>query len=150
MQTIPTMLLQALPATQVGSSALSDWALVVSILAAAFTGISWLKKPQVDMEKRQAVSEKEVDGKAALLSQELHWTKEANERRFKEMSEILTESRTLAQNHIHSIDVRVTDLTTLVNTMNVQLGSKLTELSTIINERMPTKKLCIKNTRTEE
>lgn len=91
------------------------------------------------MEKRQAVSEKEVDGKAALLAQELHWTKEANERRFKEMVEMMNDSRALAQNHIHSIDVRVTDLSTLVNTMNVNIGTKLAELSTIINERMPSK-----------
>jgi len=118
---------------------LSDIAFVVAILTALFTGIAWFKKPQVDIEKRQAVSEKEVDGKAALLAQELHWTKEANERRFKEMNEMLGESRALAQNHIHSIDVRVTDLSTLVNTMNVNIGTKLVELSTIINERMPCK-----------
>jgi hypothetical protein len=121
------------------SSTLADVAFVVAILTAVFTGISWFKKPQVDMEKRQAVSEKEVDGKAALLAQELHWTKEANERRFKEMNEVLTESRALAQNHIHSIDVRVTDLATMVNTMNSQLGMKICELSTIINERIPLK-----------
>jgi membrane-bound ClpP family serine protease len=124
---------------QISSSILSDIAFVVAILTAVFTGISWFKKPQVDMEKRQAVSEKEVDGKAALLAQELHWTKEANERRFREMVEMMNDSRALAQNHIHSIDVRVTDLSTLVNTMNVNIGTKLVELSTIINERMPSK-----------
>jgi len=121
------------------SSLLSDIAIIVAILTAIFTGINWFKRPQVDIEKRQAISEKEIDGKAALLAQELHWTKESNERRFKEMSEMMNESRALAQNHIHSIDVRVTDLSLLVNTMNVQLGTKLTELSTIINERIPAK-----------
>jgi uncharacterized protein HemX len=138
------------PLLQITSATLSDISLVASVLAIALAGIAWLKKPQVDMEKRQAVSEKEVDGKAALLAQELHWTKESNERRFKEMAEIVTESRALAQNHIHSIDVRVTDLTTLVNTMNVQIGSKLTELQTIISERLPVKKGPCKHTIVEE
>ena len=121
----------------------------LGIMGVIFTCFIYFRKPQEDLEKKQAVSavemdakatilaQKELESKASILSQEVHWEKEANERRFKEMGEVMTAATTLAQNHIHTIDVRVTNLTEVVNGMNLSLVTEITKLSAIINERIP-------------
>ena len=115
---------------------LSNLALVAGLITMIVGMVLSVKKPQSDIEKTQAVAQKEVDGKAALLSQQLQWDKEANERRFKEMGESIVTSMTLAQNHIHTVDTKVDGLAALINT----LTNNVTKLETIINERMPAKR----------
>ena len=117
---------------------------VISIL---FTVYNYFKNPQNKLEKEQALTEKEIDTKATILAQKELETKalllaeqvkgknEENERRFCDMGIRLDTAMTTAQNHIHSVDVKVDKLIESVNTM----GNKITELSTIINERIPKK-----------
>lgn len=101
------------------------------------------------MDKKQAVNDiemdskatilaqKELESKASILAQQVQWEKEANERRFKEMNDTLVSATSLAQNHIHTIDVRVTNLTEVVNGMNLSLVTEITKLTAIIDERIP-------------
>lgn len=99
--------------------------LAILVLSVLFNVFQYFRKPQ-----------EEEDKKASLLAQQVQWEKEANERRFKDVNSVLTNATALAQNHIHSIDVKVDSLS---NQMIV-MGNKLTELGTIINERIPQKK----------
>lgn len=109
----------------------------IGLISVIFSIYLHFRRPQEDLEKRQAVSEREVDGKAALLAQQLQWEKEANEKKFGEFQSRLDQSIAMAQNHIHSVSVEVNSLTLIVNS----LGNKVTELSTIINERIPNKNI---------
>jgi hypothetical protein len=44
---------------------------------------------------------------------------------------------TLAQNHTHTVDIKVDALTTMVNGMNIEITKEMTRLGTIIQERFP-------------
>lgn len=94
-----------------------------------------IRNPQVSLEKEQAVSEIEVQGKAATIAQQLQWTIEATEKRFSDMQSSIKDSTTMAQNHIHSVDLKVDILQAAV----VQMGKDLVQLQTIIEERIPRK-----------
>ena len=109
--------------------------LVVLLLTCLFNVYQYFKKPQIDIEKKVAVSESEVNGKAQILAQQLQWEKESNERRFKEMADHSTTVNTLAQNHISHVDAKVDVLTNLVSTMNNNLSKEIAILSTKIDER---------------
>ena len=121
----------------------------LGIMGVIFTSFIYFRKPQEDMDKKQAVNDvemnskasilaqKELESKASILAQQVQWEKEANERRFKEMGDSLISATTLAQNHIHTIDVRVTNLTDVVNGMNLSLVTEITKLTAIIDERIP-------------
>ena len=80
-----------------------------------------------------------ADKKDALLDLEVKWDKGETNRRFDEMGKRLDSSLTLAQNHIHTVDTKVDTLTSCVTKMNLEMTAKITELSTIINERIPRK-----------
>lgn len=105
----------------------------ITIIGVLFSIYRSYHNPQEDLEKKQAVSESEVDGKAQLLAQQVQWQKEATERRFSEIQVSIKDSMSLAQNHIHSVDVKVENLTTVVGTLNTEI----TRLATIISERIP-------------
>lgn len=107
----------------------------IGVLGTIFTVYNYFRNPQEAIEKKQALSEQELDNTAQVLTQKLQWEKEENERRFRELGEKITGAMTLAQNHIHTVDVKVDTLNASVNTMAV----KVAELSTIINERIPKK-----------
>lgn len=80
-----------------------------------------------------------ADKKDALLSQQVQLDKNETERRFSEMNKRLDEAFALAQNHIHTVDTKVETLITFITKMNLDMTTKITELSTIINERIPKK-----------
>ncbi len=121
----------------------------ISILSVIFNIFLYFKKPQEDMDKKQAVADKEMEGKATtlaqkeienkatILAQQLQWEKEANERRFTEMQGSIKESMTMAQNHLHTVDVKTDALAAFVNTMNLNLTTELARLSATIQERFP-------------
>ena len=111
----------------------------IAIVSAIFGVIMWIRKPQEDIEKKQATDKIAVDDKAHLLAEQLKWNKEDNERRFEEMNKAICLANNTALNHIHSIDVRITNLTDTVNNMNNALSNNLTKLQTIIEERIPKK-----------
>lgn len=108
----------------------------------------YFHKPQEDIETRQALTDKEVtskatvlaqkevENKASLLAQQVEWEKIANEKKFSEIGLRIIDSFTLAQNHTHSVELKVDVLISTVSNLN----NKMTELSTIINERIPSRK----------
>lgn len=124
---------------------------VLGILAVIFSVYNSFHKPQEELETKQALSvkdldskatvlaQKEMENKAALLAQQVLSEKESNERRFKEMNDTNIAAMTLAQNHIHTVDMKVEVLTKTIGEMNNSIGNELTRLATILEERLPKK-----------
>jgi len=108
----------------------------IGLAGAVFTVYNIFRKPQEDMEKRQAVSEKEGDGNAALLRQRMDWEKENNAQKFSELQINMKDAMTLAQNHTHTVDVKVDNLIEAVRIQSIEIA----KLGTIIDERLPRKK----------
>jgi len=110
---------------------------VLGILGIIFTVYKYFRNPQEEMEKKQALSEKERESKDNAITKQLEWEKESNERRFKELNDATHALQSLAENHIHTLNVKVNNLAETINKMNVDLTNKITTLSTIISNRMP-------------
>jgi len=118
---------------------------IIGIIIGVYKSIN---KPQDDLEKTQAINEekdkskatvlqqKEAENKASLLAQQVQNEKEDNNRRFMELGELLRSSMTLAQNHIHTVDTKVDVLAKEVNV----LSTKIAQLTTVIDERIPRRK----------
>lgn len=118
---------------------------IIGILGTLFGIFNYFRSPQEDLERKQLLTgkdldtkasrldQREVEGKAILLAQQVEWEKEANEKKFAEFSSRLDSAMTIAQNHIHTVDVKVDTLTSSVNIMS----KELTKLATIIEERVP-------------
>lgn len=120
---------------------------ILGIGGVVFTIYFRLSNPQTVLEKEQIRTDKDLGTKATILAQKELETKalvlaeqvknkdNENERRFIDMGVRLDTAMTTAQNHIHTVDVKVDTLIININTMS----NKMTELSTIINERIPSK-----------
>lgn len=113
----------------------SNVTFILGVLGVIFGVYHYFKNPQIDLDKRQAVSEKETDGRAHLLAEQFKWERDLNDKRFAEMQTNIKEATQMAANHIHSIDVRVEALATSVNEMNLHLTSKIVELSTKLDQQ---------------
>lgn len=100
----------------------------LGILAIIFSIYNYFKNPQIEEDK-----------KGSLLAQQVQWEKDITEKRFTEMGSRMDAALTLAQNHTHTIDVKVDGLIAMVNDMNLKVTSEITKLSTIIDERVPRK-----------
>lgn len=121
--------------------------LIIAVGSVTFGIFSYFHVPQESIEKKQALSEKEIDTKATVLAQkelenkanvlaeQVKSRNEENERRFLDMGCRLDTAMTTAQNHIHTVDVKVDTLIATVGTMS----NEITRLSTIIEERIPRK-----------
>jgi hypothetical protein len=117
----------------------------LGLIGIIFTVYNFFRNPTVNLEKEQALTDKEIDTKATILAQkelenkanvlaeQVKARNEENERRFSDMGIRLDTAMTTAQNHIHTVDTKVDKLIESVNVM----GNKITELSTIIEERIP-------------
>lgn len=92
-----------------------------------------VKNPQDALDKKVAVDREEVEGKAKILEQRVQWEKESSDKRFLEMGTRLDNSLTLAQNHTHTVDVKVDKLIDSMNLLAIQVG----KLETKIDERIP-------------
>lgn len=113
----------------------SNITFTLGILAIIFSVYNYFHKPQEELEKNQSVSQKEVEGKALLLAQQVQWEKEANKKKFNEFGLRLDGAMAMAQNHIHTVDIKVD---TLIGTV-AAMSNEITRLSTIIDERIPKK-----------
>ena len=113
-----------------------NYILVVTTLLGVVFGV-WNKvqKPQITLDKQQALDREETEGKATLLAQQLQWTSEATDKRFVEMQKNVEKAFELAFNHSNEALTGVKELTVVVNAM----GNSITRLSTIIEERLPPK-----------
>ena len=86
--------------------------------------------------KATVLQQKEADNKAELLAKQVEWEKAANTTKFADMTLRIDQAFAIAQNHINTIETEVKVQTAMINSM----GNKLTELSTILNERLPMKR----------
>ena len=55
------------------------------------------------------------------------------------MTKRLDDAFALAQNHIHTVDEKLTGYISTSNAWHLEVSNKLTELGTIISERIPKK-----------
>ena len=97
---------------------------IVSLVGVAFTVYKSYRNPQV-----------EVDTKAKLLAQQLEQTNKESDRRFTEVQNNVKDAFLLAQNHTHSVDIKVDNLTSVVS----ELKGEAIKISTILEERLPKK-----------
>lgn len=107
----------------------------LGLLGVIFAVYKYFRGPQEDLEKKQAVDQMAIDSKADILSEQVKWGKELNEKRFTEFGVRLDTALTLAQNHIHTVDTKVDNLLVTIGKMS----NEITRLSTIIEERIPKK-----------
>jgi len=116
----------------------------LGIIGVIFGIYRYFKDPQIDIDKKQALNDERdknkatildqraVENKAELLAQQFLSEKEDNNRRFNELGERITQSMTLTQNHIHTIDTKVDGLMRSVGDMNLNLTKEITKLATIL------------------
>lgn len=103
----------------------SNIVFTLGILGTIFTVFSYFRNPQIASEKKDA-----------LLAQQVNWTAEATDRRFKDMQESFQALLLQSNNHIHTVDTKVDQLGQVM----VQMGKEIVKLSTIIDERIPANK----------
>lgn len=101
---------------------------ILSIGALTFGAFMFFRNPQEKLDKD-----------TGILAQQVQWEKEATAQRFSEMSKRMEDALVLAQNHTHTVDVKVDSLIGSVNSMNLQLSTAIAKLETTINERIPKK-----------
>lgn len=126
-----------------------DYFLALTTIASIVFGFMWNRifKPQIKLEKAQAVDEKEMQYKSTLLAQkeaeakamvlakEVELERQYNREKNTEFAKILCDSNAIALNHIHTVDVKVEAMNLTVQDIRLSIA----ELTTIINERMPRK-----------
>ncbi|MCK9370975.1 hypothetical protein M0R04_13780 [Candidatus Dojkabacteria bacterium] len=108
---------------------------VTTVLGVVFSVYLYFRNPQIKMDKQQAIDREEAENQAKSLAQRVQWTVEGNEKRFSEIQNSVKDAFSMAQNHIHTLDIKFDKLTEQVNSMN--LG--LTRLTTTLEERLPKK-----------
>lgn len=102
----------------------SNITFVIGLAALAFSIWGKIREPQTDSEKRDA-----------LFAQQMQYSMDSTDRRFKEMQESFNSLLLQSNNHIHTVDTKVETLNTTVTSME----NKITRLTTIIDERIPKK-----------
>lgn len=117
----------------------SNITFVFGILAIIFSVFNYFKNPQIKLEKKQAIDNKEEESRAKIFSRELELMKQESDRRFGEMGVRMDRALTLAENHTHTVDTKVDNLTKESNDWHLKISNEMTELSTIIKERIPNK-----------
>jgi len=116
--------------------------LVIGILGiggAVFTVFFKVTNPQIALEKENIKQEKDIESKSNLIDERMKWEKEENNKKFIDMTCRLDKAFELAQNHTHTVDVKVDVLIKTVGDMDSRFGKELVRLSTILEERLPKK-----------
>ncbi len=111
----------------------------IGIIGTIFGIYKMFHDPQVSLDKQQDLDKQEMESKAVLIEERSKWDREQYEKRFADMGVRLDNAFALAQNHTHSVDVKVDTLIGSVNAMNLQMTNAITKLDTTINERLKTK-----------
>lgn len=134
------------------SLTLDDVIGIVGLVGIAFTVFLYFRKPQEDLDKRQLVSDKELsnkatilaqkemENKAALLAQQVESEKILNEKKFAEMNTKIDSSINALQRDIHDVDSKVNNLVLTSTNFHFEISNKITELATVLKERLPSKK----------
>ncbi len=97
---------------------------VLGIVGILFTVYNYFREPQVKSDKTDA-----------LLAQQLQWSEQGTDRRFKDMQDRFDLLVAANQNHLHTVDTKVDALRNDFGKME----QSITRLSTIIEERIPKK-----------
>lgn len=97
---------------------------VLGVFGIVFSVYRYFREPQVDSEKKDA-----------LLAQQVQWSAEATERRFKEIQDSFKDLLLQSNNHIHTLDTKVEAICVTLSGVR----NDITRLATIIEERIPTK-----------
>lgn len=105
----------------------------LGIIGIIFSIFNYFRNPQEALDKRTAVDREESEGRAKILEQRLQWEKDATDKKFFDMGIRLDNSMSLAQNHTHTVDVKVDKLIESVNMLAIQVG----KLETKIEDRIP-------------
>lgn len=122
----------------------SNITFTLGLFAIIFSVFNYFKNPQIFLDKKQALDKKEVESKASLLAAEVHnkalilatdlaAEKHTTERRFTDIGDRMNRALTLAENHTHTVDIKVDKLTEVINLLAIQVG----KLETKIDERIP-------------
>jgi len=101
---------------------------VIGLLGVIFSIFFYFHKPQEEIDKRQALAEKEAQNTADVLARQVQWEKESNERRFLELSKSQSEATALAQNHIHTLDTKIDNLSAMMG----EMSNRITALDTTL------------------
>ncbi len=107
----------------------------IGIIGTIFGIYKSFHDPQISLDKQQDLDKQEVEAKANILEERAKWDREQYEKRFADMGTRLDAAFSLAQNHTHTVDVKVDKLIESVNA----LSNSVTRLETIIQERIPKK-----------
>ena len=97
---------------------------VIGLLGTLFGVYHYFRNPQIAGDKKDA-----------LLAQQVQWQIEASERRFKEIQESFQSLLLQSNNHIHTVDTKVENVSIVIS----EMGKEITKLTTIIEERIPKK-----------
>jgi len=107
----------------------------LGIIGLIFTIWEKIKNPQIKLDKDQALTEQEMEGKSSMLLLRMKMKDEANEVKFKDLGLKIEDAFKMAYNHTHTVDTKVDRLIEQTNGMCLNIK----ELATIINERIPKK-----------
>ncbi len=113
----------------------SNIVFVLGLIGTIFGVYTYFRDPQIAMDKRQELDKQEVENKALMIEERSRWYQETSDKKFLEMGTRINEAFTLAQNHTHTVDVKVDKLIESV----MMLSNGVTKLSTIMDERLPKK-----------
>lgn len=111
----------------------------IGIISLLFSIWAKVKTPQEALDKQVAVDREEVDGKAKVLEQRVQWEKESTEKKFADFAKRLDDAFSLAQNHTHTVDVKVDVLIKTTNEWHLEISNKMTRIETLLEERIPGK-----------
>lgn len=125
----------------------SNVTFAIGIIGVIFTVFFYFRKPQEDLELKQAVTSKDIDSKAtvlaakemeskaALLAQQVQIERDSNEKKFNDIGIRIDQAFALAQNHLHTLDTKQDAMTANLTTLTIHVE----KLSVILDERLPRK-----------
>jgi hypothetical protein len=96
----------------------------LGIMGVIFTIFNYFRNPQITSDKNDAI-----------LAQQLEWSMQGTDRRFKDMQDSFKDLLLQSNNHIHTLDTKVEAMAGIIAAM----GTEFAKLSTIIDERIPKK-----------
>ena len=119
---------------------------VLGIIGAVFL---YFHNPQEDLKERQIqadeelgnkatiLAQKEMENKAALLAQQVDSEKTLNEKKFMEMNARLDSATISLQKDIRDVELKMDTLAISSTNFHFDMSNRMTELSTILKERLP-------------
>jgi len=130
---------------------LNDVIGILGVMGIAFTVFLYFRTPQESLDRRQLVADKELEtkatvlaakemeNKAALLAQQVDSEKILNEKKFTEINLRMDSSLSLLKSELLDVDRKVDNLITTTTAFHYAISNKMTEIATILSERLPPK-----------